>query len=303
MPDAMTIVPHIGAQPDVVIAELAAAQHGRVARRQLLALGLGRRAIQHRVARGRLIPVAHGVYAVGHRLESRPARWMTAVLAAGPGALLSHRAAAAAYGLKGAGRLEVTVPSRRRVAGVLVHVAPVAEDERGVVDGVPLTSVARTLLDLAAVLPFDQLRRAVNEAEYRRLTSRTGLPVLMERHPRRPGAVALRAILADRSLGADVDEHELEAGFRSFLAERRLPRPQWHQPLSAYVVDCLWPKARLVVELDGRGAHAMPSRFDADRERDLDLRVAGWTVVRITWRMLHRDADRLERRLRALLAV
>lgn len=303
VPDTTTLGPRIGAQIDIAIAQLAANQHGRVARRQLLALGIGRRAIAHRVAAGRLICVARGVYAPGHRVESRHARWMTSVLAAGPDALLSHRGAGAAYALKAPERLEVTAPSRRRVAGVLVHVSAVPFDERDEIDGVPATSVARTLLDLAGVLRPHQLRRAVNEAEFLRLTSPVGLPTLLDRHPRRPGAAALRAILSDQVLGADVDESELEDDFRGFLDQAGLPQPLWHEPIEGYVPDCVWPRHRLIVELDGRGAHGTRRRFEGDRLRDLRLEAAGWTVVRITWRMLHRERRTLERSLRALLQI
>jgi very-short-patch-repair endonuclease len=144
-----------------------------VARWQLLALGLGHGAIDHRVARGLLHPVHRGVYAVGHAVLSRHGVWMAAVLAAGPNAVLSHRSAAALWGIRdGGGRdVDVTVARDRKRPGIRAHRAALAPDEITIEDGIPVTTPARTLLDLAEQLTPQRLERAVHEAEYRRLTS------------------------------------------------------------------------------------------------------------------------------------
>ena len=287
---------------DAAMGRLARAQHGVVSLRQLVALGLGRGAVRHRVMCGRLIRVHRGVYAVGHDRLTHEARLTAAVLAGGPRAVLSHRPAGARYGLPVTERrIEITVPSRRSVAGVTVHVSGLAPDEHEVVDGLPVTTVARTLFDLAGTLSRRELRRAFDEADYLRLTSPVGLPELLRRHPSRPGAANLRAILADHTVSTAYPETELEADFRAFLADHALPPPQRQYPTMEFRLDCAWPEARLVVEVDGRATHATASRFDSDRERDRRLTLGGWTVVRVTNRMLRRAPARLAADLRALL--
>lgn len=288
---------------DQAIRALARTQRGLIARRQLLALGLSRRGIEHRLARGVLVAVHRGVYAIAPWMPTRDGRLMAAVHAGGPRAVASHRCAGARFGLPvGERRIEITVPTRRVVAGVTVHVSPLPADEREIVDGLPMTTVARTLLDLAGTLTGRELGKAFDEADYLRLTSPVGVPELLRRHPSRPGAAHLRAILADRTVSITRSETELEADFHAFLADHALPRPQREHPVLGYRLDCAWPGRRLVVEVDGRAAHATASRFDSDRERDRRLALAGWTVVRVTDRMLRRDPARLAADLRALLA-
>jgi len=155
---------------DRAVAELAGQQHGVVARRQLLAFGLGPGAIEHRIANGRLHRVHYGVYAVGYRSLTPHGRWLAAVLAAGPGAVLSHRSAAALWGLRPAAgrRIDVTVRrrGRRDRPGIAVHVTRELRDrDRAQRVSIPVTSVARTLLDLAGVIPERQLSRAFEEAD------------------------------------------------------------------------------------------------------------------------------------------
>ena len=143
-----------------------------VARRQLVALGVGRRALGHAVETGRLHVWYRGVYAVGHRSLKREGRWMAAVLAVGPGAVLSHRSAAALWGIRPSARTAIDVNVGRKVPsrqGIDVHQARLAPDEVTALDGIPVTTAARTLVDVAAVLPADQLRRAVRQAELLRL--------------------------------------------------------------------------------------------------------------------------------------
>ena len=191
----ITIDQVIGARIDRLIAELAGRQHGMVGRAQLLALGVGRGAIDHRLACGRLHLVHPGVYAVGHRVVSTEGRWMAAVLASGRTAVLSHRSAGARWGLRSntRPRIEVTVPRRRYARpGIQPHVAQLPADEITVVEGIPVTTPPRTLLDLAAVLAPHTLRRAVDEAEMLRLSDSLSLADLVARHPRRRGVGNLR---------------------------------------------------------------------------------------------------------------
>ena len=281
-----------------------------VARAQLCELGLGGGGIDHRIDRGRLHAIHRGVYAVGHRVLTVQGRWMGAVLAAGPGAVLSHRSAAVAWGLlePTGSAIEATVPRKARSrSGLTIHHRPLPADETTVLDAIPLTTVPRTLFDLAAVVPRHRLRRAVNEAEYLRLRDPLSLPEMLDRYPRRRGVRALRSILAERGLGAYRTRSELEDRFLELVRREGLPKPSVNAlvevPGGVIEVDCLWRAARLIVELDGRGAHDTAPAFERDRTRDRDLLVAGWRVVRVTWRQLHERPARLSADLRGLLAA
>jgi very-short-patch-repair endonuclease len=290
-----------------VLADLAKRQHGVVARRQLLDLGFSSSGIDRAIEAARLHAIHRGVYAVGHRALKREGRWMAAVLAVGPGAVLSHRSAAALWGILGdSGRIEVTAPTEhRRRAGLRIHHANLPSDEISVEDGIPLTTVARTLFDLAAVVPRYRVEKAINEAEYRRYTDRVPLAALIGRYPRHRGVRALREILADGRLGDGRTRSELEDRFTAFLRERKLPRPQVNVPVALgdlrIEADCLWPAERVIVECDGRAAHERSRTFESDRSRDRRLQVAGWRPVRVTWHQLDHEPDALEADLRSLL--
>ena len=291
---------------DAEIAALAARQHGVVARAQLMALGLGRGAIDRRVRRRRLHLIQRGVFAVGHTVPSREATWIAAVLAAGPGAVLSHRSAAALWRIRDTSRADIEVSAarqRRRRAGLEPHHIVLARDEVTEQGGIPVTTPARTLLDLAEVLTSSQqLERAVHEAEYRRLTSPLSLDALLARHGGRRGTAALREILARGRLGETMTKSELEDRFLAFLDAHHLPRPRTNQRLGPIEVDCVWPDARLVVELDGHAAHATRRAFEQDRARDRALQAQGWRVARITWRQLNEDGETIATQLRSLLS-
>jgi Transcriptional regulator, AbiEi antitoxin len=259
-------------RPDHVIGRLAERQHGVVARRQLLAAGLAREAIAHRMRIGRLHCLHRGVYAVGHRLLSPEAQWMAAVLAAGPGAVLSHRSAAALWGLVHgrAGEVDVTIStSRRRRSGITWHVAGLPADEITSLAAIPVTTVPRTLLDLAAVLDRRATERAINEAEVHRYTDPLCLPALLARYPRRRGTAAIRSILAAGALVTTFTRSELEERFLRFLAQRHMPRPELNVPIAlrgGFVeVDCVWRRARVIAELDGRAVHGTAAAFERDR--------------------------------------
>jgi very-short-patch-repair endonuclease len=292
------------------VVELALRQHGVVARRQLVALGLTRRMVDRRVQSGRLYVVHHGVYAVGRPGLTMRGRMCAAVLAAGYHALLSHRSAAALWGIfaEGGGAVEVTLPVKRRPRpGIVQHHSCPAPDEVTVVDGISVTTVPRTLLDIASKLDERRLRRAVNEAERLRLWDALSLEQLIARHRGRRGVARLAAVLADGEIGATVTRSDLEILFLEFLADAFLPYPrvnfQLAVPGATYEVDCAWPDRRLIVELDGHATHATRSGYEGDRERDRRLHAAGWRVVRITWRQLTRDPGSVRRDLATLLGV
>jgi very-short-patch-repair endonuclease len=228
---------------------------------------------------------------VGHRAVSQRGRWMAATLAAG--GVLSHRSAATLWGIRPYnGRTEVTTPwTRRTRKGLLLHRAVLADDEITTHDGIPVTTPARTQLDLAGVVQKHQLQQAINEAEILRLD---GAQELARRHPTKKGTANLRTLAPPTHTRRD-----LEARFATFLNDRRLPTPQTNVLIEGIEVDCAWPEKRLVVELDSFEYHRTRAKFERDRQRDRKLIAAGWIVIRVTWRDLD-EPGALERELRAV---
>jgi very-short-patch-repair endonuclease len=289
------------------VAELAERQHGVVARRQLREMGVGARAIDHRVQRGRLHLVYRGVYAVGYASLTAEGRIMGAVLASGPGTVASHRAAGTAWGFWHSNRLDVTAArARRSRSGVVLHYRQLAPDEITAVREIPVTTVARTVFDLASVLSRSQLERALDEAEIQLLTDSCSVAEVLERHPRCHGAPLLRALLSDRGLGTMRIRSELERQFLKLIRRKRLPMPEMNVRLHVggrwIECDFVWREARLLVELDGRTFHATPAAFERDRARDRALSVADWKVIRVTWRQLHEQPEHLAADLKTLLS-
>jgi hypothetical protein len=292
---------------DGAIGALAARQHGVVSRRQLLDAGLSSRAVERRLESGRLLRLHRGVYAVGHRAVTRDAACMAATLVAA-NAVLSHRSAAALWGIRPTERerIEISVPrSLKPRQGLQIHQARLPPDETDTHRGIRVTTPARTLLDLAAVLDATRLERATTEAEIRRLTSPTSLDALVARYPNRHGTAAIKALLHQNRIASAVTKHELELRFLAFLDEARLPRPQINAtialPDKPRTVDCLWPGQRLVAELDGFATHGTRHAFEEDRARDRALQVAGYRTVRITWRQLTEGPSTVANDLRTLL--
>jgi very-short-patch-repair endonuclease len=287
---------------DRAIGALAEAQHGVVGRAQLLELGFDRGSITHRLKLKRLCQIHRGVYTIGHRLLTQEGRWMAAVLACGPNAVLSHRAAAALWGMRPGTWVEVTVPNgQRRRNGIQLHRAVLPPDERTTHRGIPTTTVPRTLLDLSAVVATRHLRSALREAEHRQLTDPLSLHDLVARYPRRPGLKAIRSLLNEASIGARIIRSELEERFQDFVIRAGLPLPQTNVVIEGYEVDCVWPGQRLIVELDGHATHSPAHAFELDRARDRRLEAAGWRVIRITWRQLEQEPELVEADLRRLL--
>jgi very-short-patch-repair endonuclease len=288
---------------DRLIARLAQAQHGVVSRAQLVHAGVGQGAVDHRVVTERLHVVHPGVYSAGHRALATDARRMAAVLAAGPGAVASHRTAGAIWELKSSEYLEVTAVSERRRPGIHVHRSRLPPDETRTVRGIPVTTVPRTLLDLATVLPHHQLERAVNEAEVRGLRDRLSLGDLVARYPGRRGTRPINSILERLRSGLTITHSELENRFLSFVRATGLPPPRVNANLHGFECDCVWPDRRLVVELDGHAVHGTTIGFERDRARDRALNADGWRTVRVTWRQLQLDAEALAADLTRILGA
>jgi len=234
---------------------------------------------------------------------------MAAVLFCGPKAVLSHRSAAALWGIRdhSSRAIEVTASAKSRSrGGIQRHFALLPGDEVTVERGIPVTTVPRTLLDLAAVASVDAIENALRQSEYLRLHDRLSLPDLLERYPRRHGSKKIRECLAHRRQMPGRARSWLEERFLPFLRRERLPLPQLNAWLEAggrrYQVDCLWQRQRVVVELDGFGAHGTRIAFREDRARDRRLRVAGYGVTRVAREQLEDEAGALAADLRALLA-
>jgi predicted transcriptional regulator of viral defense system len=291
---------------DRAIAALAARQHGVVARGQLRRLGIGVGAIDLRVRRGRLHPIHRGVYAVGHTRIALDGRRAAAVLACGRGAVLSYRDAAAAHGIRQCNRRvhEVTVPRKRRPRPGIqlqLHFAHLPADEIAAVRGIPVTTVERTILDLAAIRPRSEIERAIGQAEVNRALGDPSLKQLVERHANHRGAATVGAILETLKAGTDISHEAIASRFLAVLDRAGLPRPRLNTWIGGRECDCVWPDRGLMVELDGYAVHGTRRSFESDRERDRVLQAAGWLVVRVTWRQLRDDAEAVARDLRALL--
>ena len=229
---------------------------------------------------------------------------MAAVLACGPGAVLSHRAAAALWGIRGGSRVEVTVPrSRKPRKGIHVHWANLPADEVTTHDGIPVTTVPRTLLDLSAVVQRAELRSAMRQAEQLGLRDALWLGDLVERYPSKPGAPVARALIEEVRAGLSIVRSDLEERFQAFLLNAALPSPKTNALIEGFEVDCAWPDQRLIVELDARSTHDSHDGFEQDRTRDRRLHAAGWRVVRVTWRQLTECPEELEADLRRLLGL
>ncbi|HKJ91516.1 MAG TPA: type IV toxin-antitoxin system AbiEi family antitoxin domain-containing protein [Longimicrobiales bacterium] len=276
------------------IGAVAARQHGVVIRRQLLELGFLPGTIRRRATSGWLRRLHRGVYLVGPVPPPR-ARKMAAVLACGLESLLSHWSAAALWTLAAPQAVtappDVSVMGDRAVrrAGIRIHrVTSLDPDERTTLDGLPVTTPARTLVDLAAVAASRDLERAVARAEREQLVSREMLAGLVTRYKGRPGVPALRATL-DRSGGVAFTRSEAETRFLALVRKAGLPVPQTNVMVHGYEIDFLWPLQRLAVEVDGCRYHSSRSRFESDRRRSTHLAAHGIHVVHLTWHQIVHD--------------
>jgi very-short-patch-repair endonuclease len=278
-------------------------QHGVVSRRQLIDAGISDEVITHRLRTGALHRLHRGVYAVGYRSSSPLTRAMAAVLVCGPDAVLSYRSAAALWeiGVPWGGSTEVTTTraAARRHSGLTVHRSrTLAPQQTTVHRGIPVTTVARTLIDLADVLNDRALARAFNEAQ---ITRRLRLDELTEFLPHLNGRRAATRLLAFVERSDGVTRSVLEDVFLALVEQHALPRPEANQRVAGYEVDMLWREQRLIAELDGRRYHQHARAFEHDRDKDAALVAAGYRVIRVTWQRLVSQPAREAERFRALL--
>lgn len=270
------------------IVELARRQHGVVTRRQLLELGLGPRAISRRGESNQLVRLFRGTYVAGPIAPPR-AREMAAVLVCGPDAVVSHRSAAGLWSVfpapPASARVDITVVGRRsQVSGIRARsTGALADDERTRVDGIPVTSIGRTLVDFAAVASAAEVERAVARAEREGLITPPALDALLERYHGRPGIPALRAVLR-RSGGPALLESEAEKIFlRDIVRKGDLPAPRTNASVGRDRLDFYWHEHGIAVEIDGFRWHGNRPRFNSDRRRITRLAAAGIQVIPITW--------------------
>jgi predicted transcriptional regulator of viral defense system len=288
------------------LAALATRQHGVVARRQLLALGLGAAAIGRRVGAGRLHRVHTGVYPVGHPVLGVYGRWMAAVLACGPEAALGYASAAAFWDLRRGvpTMIDVVVATAggRTRPGLRVHRHPgMASDEVRIERAIRVTTPARTILDYAAVATDRELEYALDQAEIQPLTDYPALDALARAHPRHRGSVRLRRILADYEAGADNTRSDLEQAFLALCARHGLPPPLVNEPTAGITVDFVFKGERVAVETDSWRWHRGRAAFERDRQRDALLAAAGYTTLRFTDRQIERAETSVVRALTAAL--
>jgi hypothetical protein len=263
-----------------MLAALAGRSHGVVTRVQLLRAGVTSDEIAHRVRTGALLREHPGVYRVGHRAPSVEARYLAAVWASGDDAVLSGRAAAYLWGLmKGSVPApEVTASAKRRVKGVTVKRGRSVEATTH--RGIPITTVPRTLTDLAAVLSLDALARACHEAGVLHHTTPRQVEAVLAKRPRVKGAGRLRAVTSG---DVQVTLSVLERVFLKRLRDAGLPLPKTNKRAHGRRVDCRWPDHRLTVELDSYRYHSSRHAWEQDRRREREARARGDEFRRYTY--------------------
>lgn len=270
--------------PDRVVAEIASRQYGIVTSAQLRATGISKDGATRRVQAGRLHRLHRGVYAVGHKRLGNEGIWLAAVLACGDRAVLSHRSAAALWNLLPASRgiVDITVPGsggRRKRRGIRLHRSPLltpAVTTRR--NGIPVTIPARTLADLRRVATPKECRAVVRQAEI------------------------LGLDLGEQGVDTDLTRSELERRFLRLCLRHRIPTPEVNVRIGPFLVDFVWRDARLIVETDGYRFHRGRQAFEADRARDVELRLLRYEVVRFTYTQVVNEPSRVARTLRVLLA-
>ena len=275
-----------------------------VSRAELHAAGVSDQMIRRRLERRQLYRIRRGAYSVT-RHPTELGLFIAAVVACGARALLSHRSAGALWDLlRDRGPIDVLVPGRARPRpGIRVHntrsLHPADLARRR---DIRCTAVPRTIVDLGAVLNEDELRRVLERSMVLRLFDRRAIEAALDRANGRRGTGTVRALLRQLDDDTPPTRSELERRFLHLLEGASLPSPITNGLISGYEVDFHWPDARLIVETDGRTTHGNALAFERDRQRDLDLSLAGWTVIRITWRQLRDEPERIVALLRAKLS-
>jgi hypothetical protein len=266
-----------------------------VARRQLVEMGLSEDAIDDRLGMGRLHRLHRGVYAVGHRVLPQEGLWLAAVLASGQNGVLSHGSAAALWGIQRQGRqerIDVAVPhSLRSTPRIRRHRSRLAPGEATVRRRIPVTTLARTILDISTETSVEGLEGVIRQAEYLHRFRLVDLEGLLDRHPRRRGATVIKDCLERLGRGPRGRRRSrIEDRFAALLAGTDLPQPDLNALIDLgdrkIEADCLWQAQRVIAELDGGQSHGTRAAFESDRERDRRLQAAGWRVIRVTWRQL-----------------
>jgi very-short-patch-repair endonuclease len=272
-----------------VLREVGAAQHGVAGRSQLVARGLGPDAIDRMIRSGRLVVLHRSVYQVGPLPLARAAE-AGAVLRCGPASRISHASAAALHSLPDAARpprdVEVTMPRRRyrRISGVRIHrVRDLRPDEVTTVDGIPVTTPARTLIDIAEMPGAARMvEQAFATALRKGLVTRAEMHRMVERHPRHRGVPLLRQLLDAKEEPA-FTRSQAEEKLLGIVRRAKLPRPELNAMVLGHEVDFLWRRESLIAEVDGYAFHGSPRAFAEDRRRDVELVVAGYRVLRFSW--------------------
>lgn len=281
------------------VAILAYRQHGVVTRSQLRDVGLSNSQISRAIAGSRLIPIHRATYAVGHAQLRPEGRWTAAVLASGVGAALGYRSAAQHWNLRpsSTAAIEVVVPrdTTPQHRDVIVHRHPrMQPDEATVHVGIRTTTVARTLVDLAAVLPAHALRRAVGQADVLRLFDLHAVRTILARHPGHPGRAALERVLDAWTDPATVRSPQ-EAAFPDLCARFGFPRPVMNAEVLGMEIDAVFFDQRVAVELQSYAFHSGAIQWENDHEKRARLVAAGWTVLAYSWRQQRDDGGRFVR--------
>ncbi len=270
----------------------------------MIELGLGRGAIQRAIECGRLRPFYRGVYAVGHSALTADGRRLAAVLACGEGAALSHRTAASLWGLRRStsARIEVTTPrTGKGIDGIIIHRSrhlPADHLTREI--NIPVTTVARTLVDLASILPRHDLERAIEQAERLRIFDLTALERVLAGTRGRAGLSAINDAV-QKARTPEPTREELERRFAAFCRAYGIPQPAINTWVEDFEVDAYWQAAKVIVELDGWEYHRTRAAFERDRLRDAKLELAGYRVRRVSWRWLRDEPEEVATVVKALL--
>lgn len=286
----------------LLVADKARRQKGLVTRDQLLAIGIPEGTIDEWISASRLHPIFPRVYLVGHRLPGKWTLELAAVLACTPDSFLSHRSAAELWGLLEPvqGYLpQVMIVGRKSKGptGIRVHCATeLHADERSEVDDIPITSAARTLIDLAPQVDSVTFARAYEEGLIKSLFSRDEMVAMLQRHAGRRGIRKVRA-LVDRDAPPSVTYEEAHLQLLELIRSSELPHPETEAPIGRYRVDLLWARERLVVEMDGAAFHSTPERIERDKRRDAELAALGYLVIRVTWRQLRDEPENVLTRI------
>jgi very-short-patch-repair endonuclease len=297
---------HAKREQDLVA--LATRQHGVVSHAQVIELGFDDQWIERRLWDNRLTTVHRNVYVVGHRRLTVRAPWWAALLAYGPDAILSHQSAAVLWEIrrKRRGPIHVTAPlgrqGLRRREGIWIHRCKLTAQEVTEHNGFPVTTVARTLFDLAEVALFDDLKKSAEVADRLNLLRLRELEEVCERGRGRRALRPMRRLIEELR-PPDEGRSPLEIRFPAFVREHRLPPPVQNVHVLGYEVDALWPSAKLIVELDSWEHHGHRAAFERDRARDLKLMIAGYRTIRVTHRRLDREAEQLAAEIRQLLGA